>query len=286
MVRSSAVFDLLFRVGFSGILCLVPRAGFAATRAMESVELEAGLTWIRVPVPASGGFSADFAQIVRVDPSRWRFRLLNVSAPGEGEPRTAREWCLARELSAAINASMYQADHRTSVSLMKTGSHTNNGRVSKDRTILGFDRPDASVPEIQIIDRDCQDFDNLRRRYGTLVQSIRMVSCDGRNVWSKETRRTSIACLAMDRDDRVLLIHIRTPQNPHDFIELLLAAPLHIRNAMYLEGGSESQLFVRAASREMEFVGRSELGLLSDHATPAAWRIPNVLGIARRVDAK
>lgn len=253
---------------------------------MQVVELEPGLEWIRLPVPASGGYSADEAQIVRVDPTRWKLRLLNASAPGEGEARTAKEWSLARGLAAGINASMYQMDRRTSVSLMKTGSHTNNARLSKDRTILAFDRSEPGGPEIQIIDRDCQDLSALRRRYGTLVQSIRMVSCDGRNVWSKETRRTSIAALAIDRDGHVLLIHIRTPQNPHDFIELLLGAPLRIHNAMYLEGGSESQLYVRAGGKELEFVGKSDLGLLTDRQSPAAWRIPNLLGVVRRAEAK
>ena len=286
MMRPTSVFRRLVSVAVFGALCLATEAGFAGSRTVESIEIEPGLEWIRLPVPATGGYSADVAQIVRLDPARWRLRLLNASVPGEGEPRTAKEWCMAKGLSAVINASMYQEDHRTSVSLMKTGSHTNNGRLSKDRTILGFDRQDPDVPEVQIIDRDCQDFDSLRRRYGTMVQSIRMVSCDGRNVWSKETRRTSLACLAVDRDGRVLLIHVRTPQNPHDFIELLLAAPLRIRNAMYLEGGSESQLFVRAADREMEFVGQPDLGLITPNAAPTAWRIPNVLGVARRSDRK
>ena len=196
MARASSSRAARARLAAAAI-CLAAAAAavHAAPQRMQVVELEPGLEWIRLPVPASGGYSADEAQIVRVDPTRWKLRLLNASAPGEGEARTAKEWSLARGLAAGINASMYQMDRRTSVSLMKTGSHTNNARLSKDRTILAFDRSEPGGPEIQIIDRDCQDLSALRRRYGTLVQSIRMVSCDGRNVWSKETRRASIAAL-------------------------------------------------------------------------------------------
>ena len=207
---------------------------------------------------------------------------MNASAPGQGRALTAKEWCARAGLVAAINASMYQADHRTSVSLMKTRSHTNNPRLSKDRAVLAFDRLDASVPEVAIVDRDCDDFETLRGRYGTLVQSIRMISCKGRNVWGQQPRRWSAAAIGRDAQGRVLFIHARSPYSTHELIDILMELPLGLERAMYAEGGPEAQLYVRSGGREHEWVGSSESGFREDDDNRAAWPVPNVIGIARR----
>ena len=235
-----------------------------------------------------GEFTSDKAQggdgrirILRVDPKRFRLRLLNASSPAEGRPLTAREWAARHHLVAAINASMYQTDLRSSVSLMRTPGHVNNPRLSKDRAVLAFDPADAALPPAQIIDRECQDFDALGPAYGTLVQSIRMISCRGANVWTQQPRAFSTAAIGADAEGRILLIHARAPHSTHDLIDALLGLPIGIRRAMYAEGGHEAQLYVRAGGREMEFLGDA-----GGAATGAAlaWPIPNVVGVEAIAD--
>jgi hypothetical protein len=51
---------------------------------------------------------------------------------------------------------------------------------------------------------------------------------------------------------------------------------------MYLEGGQEAQLFVRAGGEEIELVGGGDPPFLPAARRPAPWRIPNVLGLERR----
>ncbi|HEV8120597.1 MAG TPA: phosphodiester glycosidase family protein [Candidatus Polarisedimenticolia bacterium] len=215
--------------------------------------------------------------VVRLDPKRYRLRLLNASAFPQAAALTARQWAERNHLAAAINASMYQADLRSSVALMQTRGHVNNPHLSKDKAVLAFDPVDPSMPPVQIIDRECQDFEALRGAYGSLVQNIRMVSCDGRNVWAAQPYAWSVAAVGMDRQGRVLLLQTRAPHTTHDFIEALLALPLDLKNAMYVEGGREAQLFVRGGGRDYEFTGTSDE---SDpgHAPGPAWPIPNVIG--------
>jgi hypothetical protein len=230
------------------------------------------------PVPAEQGDSR--IRVLRIDPRRFELRLLNASAMPESAPMTAKEWARTNDLVAATNASLYQADYRTSVSLMKTREHTNNPRLSKDNTILAFDRLDDGVPPVQIIDRTCDDLPGLQGRYGTLVQSIRMISCQGKNVWRPQDKAWSTAAIGIDRAGRVLFIHVRSPFSTHDLIEGLLALPLGIARAMYVEGGPQAQLYVRAGGRELEFAGThgSPLGVAADlYVAP----IPNVIGVRR-----
>jgi len=195
---------------------------------------------------------------------------------------SAREWSLKFDLEAAINASMYQQDLKTSVSLMRTSGHVNNPRLSHDQTILAFDPVDGGDPEVRIIDRQCDNFKRMKNRYQTLIQSIRMISCRGFNVWQPGRERWSTAALAMDRSGRLLLIHVKSPYTTHDLINILLTLPLAINRAMYLEGGPQAQLFVRGKNTELEFFGDFSEGLTGAPPPLYAHPVPNVIGIYRK----
>jgi hypothetical protein len=78
-----------------------------------------------------------------------------------------------------------------------------------------------------------------------------------------------------------LFIHVNSPYATHDLINVLLALPIDLRNAMYTEGGAEAQLYVRSGDREIELVGRYDTGIMGTDANPRAWPIPNAIGVTR-----
>ena len=244
--------------------------------------LEPGLDLGEFASPRPSRRGDSIVRVLRADPRDFELRLMNASAPGQGRALTAREWCTRGGLAAAINASMYQADHRTSVSLMQTSTHINNRRTSKDRAILAFEAREESAAPVMIIDRECDDFEALRGRYGTLVQSIRMLSCKGENVWSQQPRRWSAAAIGTDGQGRVLFVHVRSPYSVHDLIGILKDLPLGLSRLMYAEGGPEAQLCVRSGGEEHEWVGGYESGVREEDDNRVAWPVPNVVGIARR----
>lgn len=249
-------------------------------------DLEPGLWFGEFASPRPEDPGTSIIGALRIDPRYFDLRLMNASDSETKRPLTAREWSRRHHLVAAINTSMYQEDYLKSVSLMRTRMHVNNPRLSRDRAVLAFDRLDDTVPPVQIIDRDCQDFDDLRQRYGTLVQSIRMISCDGRNVWRPQPNRWSTAAIGIDRQGRTLFIHVRAPYSTHDLINILMALPLDLKNAMYTEGGPEAQLYFRSGDDEIELVGGFETGSRGPDAPARAWPIPNVIGVVRRVDGE
>jgi uncharacterized protein YigE (DUF2233 family) len=251
--------------------------GAAPGPALAWQALEPGLDTVELPGPG-GNPDAGTITVVRIDPARFELRLLAASAPGAGDPRSVRSWAYGASASAAINAAMYQEDHRTSVSLMRAGEHVNQRRVSKDKAVLAFDPTVSGVPPVRIVDRDCEKLEDATARYRTLVQSIRMVSCDGRNVWAPSERRFSAAAIGLDRAGRVLFIHARAAWPVHDLVAALLASPLGLAQAMYVEGGPEAQLFARGGGRELERLGNFESG----GPNARAWPVPNVIAAVRR----
>ncbi len=232
------------------------------------------------PQPTEVGDS--LIRVLRINPNFYRLRLFNVSAIQNGNPLTPKQWSRQNGLTAVINASMYQADYKTSVSLMRTKGHINNPRLSKDMTVLAFDRQANSVPHVKLIDRQCENFEFWKKKYATLIQSIRMISCTGKNVWKQQPRRWSTSAIGLDRQNNILFIHVRSLYSTHDLINALKKLPLKISRAMYTEGGPQAQLYINSQNKEYEFVGSYEVGSNDANKGSIAWPLPNVVGVSKR----
>ena len=220
--------------------------------------------------------------IVKIDPKFYSFKLFCATEHGKNR-LTAKDWCLKHNLISAINAGMYQEDGLRSVGYMKNFSHINNPRLNNTyKAVLAFNRTDVAVPEIQIIDLKCQAFEELKPKYQTFVQSIRMVSCQQENVWTKQDKIWSLAVLGTDKNGNVLFIFSEAPYSGYDFINVLLSLPISIHKAMYLEGGSETSLYFSLNGNELDKVGMNGSGLNDSLVRGSAHAIPNVIGITKK----
>ena len=220
--------------------------------------------------------------VLKIHPRYYSFKLLCASELGKMR-WTPKEWCKRYNLVGAINAGMYQQDGLTNVGYMKNYSHLNNPRLnSVHKAVIAFNRMEISVPEIQIIDLTCQDFEALRPKYQTFIQGIRMISCHQENVWSKQDRRWSLAVLGVDKEGYVLFILSEAPYSGYDFNRVLLSLPLSIFNATYLEGGPEASLYFSAAGMELEKAGIYGTDLKGSAVRSSAYPVPNIIGISRK----
>jgi len=243
------------------------------------------LGFFQSPHPSETGDS--MIRVLRIEPARYTLKLLNASASDKGRPLSAKEWSRQNGLVAAINASMYQADLKASVSLMRTKNHINNPRLSKKyKAILAFDRHSPDVPPVKIIDidRQCEDFNIWEKKYKTLIQNYRMISCKGKNVWAPQTQKVSTAAIATDHLGRVLFIHVGSLYSTHDLINILKKLPLNIDRAMYVEGGPQAQLYINIGTHEYEFVGNYKIEIEENMNALFPRPIPNVVGISLRKD--
>ncbi|MFH2133538.1 MAG: phosphodiester glycosidase family protein [bacterium] len=264
------------------LISLVWLLVFAVTAQGNWKKLNEGLELgsFQSPHPSASGDS--IIRVLRIDPRLYGLRLLNTSANQWERGLSAKEWSLRFNLGAAINASMYQKDHKTSVSLMRRKGHVNNPRLSKDKAVLAFDRKDPGVPAVMIIDRQCDNYQALKKRYRTLIQSIRMISCRGINVWKQHPDHWSTAAFALDNAGNVLFIHVKSPYSTHDLIDILLSLPLGIDRAMYLEGGPQAQLFIQNGDETYEFSGYYSGAFGNSAPSGYAWPIPNIIGVFQK----
>lgn len=272
-----AFVSLAMAVGIVGLCGVQPPS---LSQASPWKEADEGLLVAEFDPPGKPGNNSSAITVVKVDPRNYSFKLLCASELGK-EKLTAREWCERYQLLAAVNAGMFQQDGFTSVGYMRNFNHVNNPRLGKANTVLAFNPVEAGVPEIQIIDRECGDFSALRPKYQSFVQSIRMISCDRRNVWSPQNSKWSTLAVGMDADGKILFIISRIPYPVHDFIDMLLALPLSLKSAMYLEGGPQASLYLSTSKMNLERSGVWE-GFEEGGGFQFALPIPNVIGVIRK----
>jgi uncharacterized protein YigE (DUF2233 family) len=221
--------------------------------------------------------------LIKIDPGQYSFELLCATQYGK-QSYSTKEWALKHQMLAAVNAGMFQQNGLTSVGFMKNFDHVNNPRLSSANAVLAFNPVEKNIPEIQIIDRECQNFDELRHKYQSFVQSIRMISCDGQNVWRKLDSKWSTLALGMDNQGNILFLFSRTPNSVHDFIEVLMSLPLSLKSAMYLEGGPQASLYLSTPKMTLQRDGA--WGNLEENSLQFSLPVPNVIGIYKKPRAK
>jgi len=269
---------------FAGVIFSVPASLEGNSKVLPKnlwEKLEPGLELGNFVPAKKSEFGDSLVRVLRINLKHFEFRLLNASSQTQGKRKSVKDWVIKHGLVAGINASMYQKDNLTSVSYMKTHDHTNSSWISKDRTFLAFSPKDKSLPTAKIFDRDCEDFEKMRKQYKSLIQSIRMVSCNGKNVWVQQEKKWSTAAVGMDSKGRILFIHVRSPYTTHDFIDILLKLPIDLKRAMYVEGGKDAQLYVNTGKEEFEFLGSYSTAVDNTNGNSIAWPVPNVVGIVR-----
>ncbi len=207
--------------------------------------------------------------VVRVDPVVAKLTVA-LASENKAKPRTAGEWCRDAHLSVAINAGMFQTDQLSNVGYLRHGSHLNNRRWSHDNSVLALD------PGLLWVDRD-KDSPPLTS-YNIVLQNLRLITKDRRNVWSPTNRRWSEVALAVDSKKRLLFLFSKAAWSMPAFNRLILALPLDVAGAMHLEGGPEASLSIHTGGVDLDLAGSYETGFWDD-SNEKQWPIPNVLGV-------
>ena len=244
-------------------------------------EIDQGLSLSKYSSPKQSILGDNTFTILKINPAYYNFNLFSAKQKGE-KVRTAEEWSKDKNQIAVINAGMYQQDHATNLGYFKNYDFINNSRINRDNTIAAFNRKNESVPEFQIIDRTCQNWEELKDQYNSFTQSIRMVDCNQKNKWSQQNKKWSTVVIGKDKEGNALFIISRSPYTVHDFIDILLSTNLNLHNLMYLEGGPEASLYMNHNSTEVSVMGSYETGFNENDENDIFWRIPNVIGISKK----
>lgn len=250
--------------------CPVERASLGPGLAVERWSIDAK--------PASAGPAC--VDVVRADPATFALRIFS-QATDDPTPRSAIAWRDAFHLSAVINAGMFH-ESGAPVGLIISDGTVRSAENSKMSGFLAWDPVSASDPPVVLAGRDCTgfDLDALKARYHSVVQSYRMLGCDGQALPWKDPKHYSAAAIGLDRAGRLVLMHARAAVT---MAELSAALAQHdLAGALFLEGGPEASLVVRGPDGELARVGSFETGFVENDNNTQFWTLPNVLALLPR----
>ena len=240
----------------------------AAACAVDKPVLGAGLGHERWPL------GAGCIDVVRGDLSRYHLRVLG----GTGAAKPAPAWRSDNKLVAVTNAGMFHASGAPVGLIVDRGTARGNDN-HKMSGYLAWDPVAAGDAPAIVAGRDCAGFDlaDLRKRYRSLVQSYRLLGCDGAALPWSDAKRYSAAAIGVDRHGAAVFLHARGAAT---MTELAAAIAGHdLAGALFLEGGPEASLVVRGTDGELSVMGSYETGFTENDDNHEFWALPNVIGL-------
>lgn len=220
--------------------------------------------------------------VVRINPNNWELVFMGRSLTDDFFGKTAREWCESHNLTAAINAGMFQVDNFTHVGYLKFKDHINSSQANNYQSVLALNpKNESKQPPFRIFDLDDTDvtIKTILSDYNSAVQNLRLIKRPGINGWSQQDRKWSESAIGEDNKGNILFIFSRSPFSMHDFNKELLESGIGIVAAQHLEGGPEAQIFLKTGRFEFEQFGSFETDYIEDDSNVNPWPIPNILGI-------
>ncbi|HTL33580.1 MAG TPA: phosphodiester glycosidase family protein [Kofleriaceae bacterium] len=245
----------------------------------SDIALGPGLSHKRHPISAtkSPTGATPCLDIVRADLATYRLRVLTSARDGNGS-HPAPWWRETFKLVAVTNAGMFHEGGDPVGLLVEDGATM--GRDNK--TFAGYLAFDDAGNAI-VTGRECPGFDlkALRAKYRNVVQSGRLLGCNGEALPWKDKKQYSSAAIGVSRDGtQVVFLHARDAVT---MTELATAvAELDLQGALFLEGGPEASLVVRGSKSELSRVGSYETGFVENNENQSFWWLPNVIALETR----
>ena len=218
--------------------------------------------------------------IIRIKPALFNFRLISTTETKLTKP--GQYWVESLGLNMLFNAGMYNLnDGRSHRYFMKNYKHLNNSNLSVTTNgIIAFNRKNESVPKFGLYDLTKSDWKMIDTSYNTIIQGLRMIDGDGCPVyWNDRVQSCSMIIIAQDRESNIYVIFSKTPFTQNQMIDNLLNLPIALINAVYLEGGSRSNLFVSTNKFKMKRVGSFGSDKNSYNKNATFYPFPNFIGL-------
>ncbi len=248
--------------------------------------LEPGLDYASFALQGKGqnaGKTIGQLEVLRFSPQFFCFNLYAISENNTA-PQTLQQWAQNHNLVAAINASMYLPDGKTSTGYMRKDGHINNKRIAKAFGVFFLAEPNtADLPVATLIEKSSPQFKSTLAQYKTVIQNFRLLSAEGEILWSERGQKHSIAAVGMDKKGNILFLHCRQPIDAHILAIELLRLPLQLGPVMYVEGGAQAGMVLRHESKNTFWGGRHPADFFMGSVGVA---LPNILGVQRKKTLK
>ncbi len=253
------------------------------------VTLTKGMEYREVKAPIKSEIGDSKISLVRMDKDLFEFDIYSATE-FDSVPRSVNAWAKKFKLNIAFNAGMYSQENTllSRAFLKSSEKHVNNPSIIEDFNLMMAMSPNVNHREnIEVLDLTCENFDQMKNEFNCYAQGLRMIDCNGKPMfWKKKIQSCSMIIAAEGTDNKFYLIFCRSPYTHNQMIEFMLKMPYGIRNAIYLEGGPETSLFIDVNEHHIERVGSWVSETWESDENKHFWNLPNVVGIKNKTQKK
>jgi len=255
------------------------------TSRYDWVELDDGLSFCETDAPEKSTLNDSKLTIVRIDPLKFEFNLFTATEYGDSL-RSADNWANKFGLEIVFNAGMYGTRKgNPNKGYLKNYDHFNNPTINGYYNAMMVLNPkDSTQKQFEIVDMTCYPWDSIKDEYHSYCQGMRMIDCDGNPMSfdKNPTQSCSMIVLSTDTNGTIYIVFTRSPYTHQKMIQFLKSFPFDLRQTVYLEGGPEASLYIKAEnvtiSKYGSYVSKTWAKDDNDHF----WEIPNVIGVRKK----
>jgi hypothetical protein len=243
-------------------------------------KLAKGIDLIETDAPKRSIVGDSKLTILKIDPKAFDFYL--ITATEYKTKKTVCEWADTFAFNVVMNAGMYELSNGLiNRGFMKTHQHFNNRNFNPAyKAMIAMHPVDSLNPKFDILDLHCESWESVNRQYHTYAQGMRMIDCNGEPLgWNKRNQSCSMLVAALDHDNNLYYIFSRSPYTHNEMIRFMLDFPFELTNAIYLEGGPETSLYVSIGETVLEKLGSYVSVTYPTDENAQFWRLPNVIGL-------
>lgn len=240
-----------------------------------------GVEFIEMDAPEKSFLGDSKLSILRLEPEQLQFFMYNATQMNNLR-LTAPQWADSFDLNIVMNAGMYDlANGLIHRGYLKNGKHFNNKKVNLDyNSMIAFAPKDSSNSQFDIFDLQCENWSEVCDQYSCYAQGMRMIDCNGEAMgWNKKNQSCSMLVAAKDEKGRIWFIFSRSPYSHNQMISFLGTFKDDLRNAIYLEGGPETSLYIDIKDHCIEKIGSYVSQTFPTDTNNHFWELPNVIGI-------
>lgn len=249
------------------------------------VQLEEGLSYIEKDAPRKSNIGDSRISILKINPEKFQFEFLSATQ-FDSSTMCVVDWADKHDLNVVINAGMYDLRRPLSSKglLQNNQTYSNNGNLYEGyNMVIAFNPLDEKLPDFDIIDLKCTDFSTVKRQYASIAQGLRMIDCSGNAMsWNKNPQWCSQLIVAKDRAQQIYFIFTRSPYSHNEMIDFMLNLEEPLLNAIYMEGGPQTSLFIDTKNNRIEKLGSYVSRTYQTDGNAEFWNLPNVIGVRKK----
>lgn len=244
------------------------------------VELSKGIFYIEKTAPIHSPINDNKISILKIDPNHADFEFKSATQ-NDKKMLCVVDYAEKFDYNIVINSGMYdvRSYFKSKGMLVNNTEYANNPNLYPNYNMMICANPTAAgLPNFCVRDLTKHPYNTIKPNFESFAQGLRMIDSEGNPMsWGKRYQTCSQLIVAEDKMGMIYFIFTRSPYTQNAMIDFMVK--MKLRNAVYMEGGPQTSLFVDIDDYRIEKLGSYVSNTYATDANSEYWPLPNVIGV-------